>query len=64
MKSFAQIDRETNGDYVQLLKSVTSLSGLFSDSEAPLITGQQKTFFVDRLMPKIYPDLTLHLIAY
>ena len=37
MKSFAQIDRENNGDYVKLLTSVASLSGLFSDSETPLI---------------------------
>ena len=36
MKSFAEIDRENNGDYVKLLTSVASLSGLFSDSETPL----------------------------
>jgi len=37
MKSFAEIDIETNGDYIHLLKAIASLSGLYSDNEIPLI---------------------------
>lgn len=37
MKSFAEIDIENNGDYLNLLSAVSKLSGLFSDSAVPLI---------------------------
>lgn len=37
MKSFAEIDKENNGNYLQLLSSISRLSGLFSDSSIPLI---------------------------
>ncbi|WP_440880558.1 restriction endonuclease [Tenacibaculum sp. C7A-26P2] len=37
MKSFAEIDIESNGDYLNLLSAVSKLSGLFSDSAIPLI---------------------------
>ncbi len=37
MKSFAEIDIENNGDYLNLLSAVSKLSGLFSDSAIPLI---------------------------
>ena len=37
MKSFAQIDIDNNGDYLNLLSAVSKLSGLFSESSIPLI---------------------------
>lgn len=37
MKSFAEIDIESKGDYLNLLSAVSKLSGLFSDSAVPLI---------------------------
>jgi len=37
MKSFAQIDADTNGRYLQLLSAVAKLSVLFSDSAVPYI---------------------------
>lgn len=37
MKSFAEIDKETNGSYIQLLKAVAKLSGLFSESLTPFV---------------------------
>lgn len=37
MKSFAELDRENNGDYLKLLKTVSKLSGLFSESSVPFI---------------------------
>ena len=37
MKSFAEIDIETNGDYLKLLSAVSKLSGLFSESSVPFI---------------------------
>ena len=37
MKSFAEIDIETNGNYLKLLSVVSKLSGLFSESSIPFI---------------------------
>jgi len=37
MKSFAQIDIETKGNYLKLLSAVSKLSGLFSESSVPYI---------------------------
>ena len=37
MKSFAEIDIETNGNYLKLLSAVSKLSGLFSESAIPFI---------------------------
>ncbi|MGL5234921.1 MAG: restriction endonuclease [Empedobacter falsenii] len=37
MKSFAEIDLENNGNYLKLLKAVSKLSGLFSESSIPFI---------------------------
>lgn len=37
MKSFAEIDIENNGDYLNLLSAVSKLSGLFSKSAVPFI---------------------------
>lgn len=37
MKSFAEIDIENNGDYLNLLSAVSKLSGLFSESAVPFI---------------------------
>lgn len=37
MKSFAQIDIESNGNYLKLLNAVAKLSGLFSESAIPFI---------------------------
>jgi hypothetical protein len=37
MKSFAEIDIETNGNYLKLLSVVSKLSGLFSESDIPYI---------------------------
>lgn len=37
MKSFAEIDQENNGNYLKLLKAVSKLSGLFSESAIPFI---------------------------
>lgn len=37
MKSFAEIDIENNGDYLNLLSAVSKLSGLFSESAVPII---------------------------
>ena len=37
MKSFSQIDLDTQGDYLNLLAAVSKLSALFSDSATPLI---------------------------
>lgn len=37
MKSFAEIDQENNGNYLKLLKAVSKLSGLFSESSIPFI---------------------------
>jgi hypothetical protein len=37
MKSFAEIDIENKGDYLNLLSAVSKLSGLFSESAVPLI---------------------------
>ena len=37
MKSFAEIDIETKGDYLKLLSAVSKLSGLFSESSIPFI---------------------------
>lgn len=37
MKSFAQIDIENNGNYLNLLSAVSKLSGLFSESAIPFI---------------------------
>ena len=37
MKSFAELDRENNGNYLKLLKAVSKLSGLFSESAVPFI---------------------------
>ena len=37
MKSFAEIDIETNGNYLKLLSAVSKLSGLFSESAVPFI---------------------------
>ena len=37
MKSFAEIDIETKGDYLNLLSAVSKLSGLFSQSAIPFI---------------------------
>ncbi len=37
MINFAQLDIESNGDYLKLLSAVSKLSGLFSDSAVPLI---------------------------
>ena len=63
MKSFAEIDRENNGDYVKLLTSVASLSALFSDSETPLINYRSaENIFCRSFNAKIYPDLTRHLM--
>lgn len=38
MKSFADIDKEKNGEYLKLLANVSKLSGLFSDSAIPFIS--------------------------
>lgn len=37
MKSFAEIDIENNGNYLNLLSAVSKLSGLFSESAVPFI---------------------------
>lgn len=37
MKSFAEIDIESNGNYLKLLSAVSKLSGLFSESAVPFI---------------------------
>ncbi|NLA23921.1 MAG: restriction endonuclease [Bacteroidales bacterium] len=37
MKSFAELDKENNGNYIKLLKAVSKLSGLFSESATPFI---------------------------
>lgn len=37
MKSFAEIDQENNGNYLNLLSAVSKLSGLFSESAVPFI---------------------------
>jgi len=37
MKSFAEIDIESNGNYLKLLSAVSKLSGLFSESATPFI---------------------------
>jgi len=37
MKSFAEIDKEQNGNYLKLLSAVSKLSGLFSESAVPFI---------------------------
>lgn len=37
MKSFAQIDIEQNGEYLNLLSAIAKLSGLFSESSIPFI---------------------------
>ncbi len=37
MKSFAEIDLDNKGDYLNLLAAVSKLSGLFTDSSIPLI---------------------------
>lgn len=37
MKSFAQIDIDNNGDYLNLLSAISKLSGLFSESAIPFI---------------------------
>lgn len=37
MKSFADIDKENNGNYLNLLSAVSKLSGLFSESAIPFI---------------------------
>lgn len=37
MKSFAEIDKENNGNYLKLLSAVSKLSGLFSESSVPFI---------------------------
>tara|TARA_R110001592_G_scaffold119548_3_gene322738 strand:+ start:633 stop:1766 length:1134 start_codon:yes stop_codon:yes gene_type:complete len=37
MKSFAEIDKEQNGNYLKLLSAVSKLSGLFSESSIPFI---------------------------
>lgn len=37
MKSFAEIDIEKNGDYLNLLSAVSKLSGLFSENAVPFI---------------------------
>ena len=37
MKSFAEIDKEKNGNYLKLLAAVSKLSGLFSESSVPFI---------------------------
>lgn len=37
MKSFAEIDKEQNGNYLKLLAAVSKLSGLFSESAIPFI---------------------------
>ena len=37
MKSFAEIDKEKNGNYLKLLSAVSKLSGLFSESAVPFI---------------------------
>ena len=37
MKSFAEIDLEDKGDYLNLLSAVSKLSGLFSESAVPFI---------------------------
>ncbi len=38
MKSYAEIDKENNGDYLKLLSAVSKISGLFSDNSIPLIS--------------------------
>lgn len=37
MNTFAQQDKNNNGDYIKLLTSIAKLSGLFSDSDIPYI---------------------------
>lgn len=37
MISFAELDKQNNGDYLRLLKAVSKLSGLFSESSVPFI---------------------------
>lgn len=37
MKTFAELDIETNGDYIKLLSAVAKLSGLFSESSTPFV---------------------------
>ena len=37
MKSFVEIDRENNGNYLKLLSALSKLSGLFSESAIPFI---------------------------
>ncbi len=37
MKSFAEIDIESNGNYLKLLSAISKLSGLFSESAIPFI---------------------------
>lgn len=37
MKSFVEIDKEKNGDYLKLLSAVSKLSGLFSESSVPFV---------------------------
>ncbi|MGI6073031.1 MAG: hypothetical protein ACOYEA_00085 [Fermentimonas sp.] len=38
MKTFVDIDKSSNGDYIKLLSAVSKLSGLFSDSRTPYIS--------------------------
>lgn len=37
MIDFAELDKQSNGEYLKLLSAVSKLSGLFSDSAVPLI---------------------------
>ena len=37
MKSFAEIDIENKGNYLNLLSAISKLSGLFSESAVPFI---------------------------
>jgi len=37
MKSFAQIDKESNGNYIKLLTATAKLSKLFSESQVPYV---------------------------
>ena len=37
MKSFVEINKENNGNYIKLLSAVSKLSSLFSTSTTPFI---------------------------
>jgi len=61
MKSFAEIDQDNNGNYLNLLSAISKLSGLFSESAVPFINyrvaeNKESDFTIDIMKTDSYHE--------